>query len=293
MILKYLNESTFNSLINESYEEDEDVYTYNGYPISSIKWFVWYEKEFENGDREQSSKEEFNAFQNNELEDEEIEQIDMVVKASYIETRNGRYTDIVWNGLDYETPSDDISGDLSDWMEDTAYYLSLNGYNRIIKQTQDGGYECDLEPSLDMNDIDSVNRCLEFTYGIDDNNPLYILTDGRGLNSDTQDGIRGTDHHLTYEEDSYTVEYLLRNGAIRMQPESPGIELAVQPNQLQSEALKEWLQRYRGNTFYLDIASPNDGQTTIASATYYDMQPRVVMAQIYNYFNNGIKPGTY
>lgn len=294
MELRFLTESSFKALISENYGDDDNEYdTYNNERIAKIKWFVQYEKEFsDDRDNEPSSKEEFEAFQNNELDDEGIEQIDKVITAEMIETVDGFYRNVIWNALNYETPSDDISGDLADYMDDPEYYLSLRGYDRIIQRTEDGGYMCDFEPSYDINDIDSVNEYLEYAYGIDDYNPLYILTDGRGLSSDTQYGVRGRDHHLTMDEDSFTLDYLLRNGAIRMQPESPGFQLSVCPNQLQVAALKEWMQRYKGETFYLDISDEN-GDNTIASATYSRMDPRVVIAQIYRYFDEGIKPGEY
>lgn len=111
--------------------------------------------------------------------------------------------------------------------------------------------------SIDMNDINSVNKYLEVIYGIDDYNPLYILTDGHGLDSQTSYGRRGRDHHLTYDEGSYTLEYLVSHGAIRCMPESPGISISVYPNQLQQRTLFRWIRRFANKTFYIDFHDEN------------------------------------
>ena len=131
----------------------------------------------------------------------------------------------------------------------------------------------------------------------------YILTDGTQLDlSGKKQGARGgyrtVDHRDIfdiYEDgDTYGTEAMIEfmsKGAIRVMPESPGIDLMVEPNKEQYRKIGDLVERLgrQERSFYVDF-SDEDGDV-VDSLSYEGMVSwRKVVADIKYYFENGKVP---
>ena len=128
----------------------------------------------------------------------------------------------------------------------------------------------------------------------------YILPDGSMLDFSGGEGIRDTDHRNVtgafsdagiqlpdnWDRTDAMCEFI-RRGAIRYIPQCNGFNLCQEPTQQQYRTIKQII-RYMGGDTYLDFDG-NDGNTLV-SVHYNDVTPQRLEADIYRYFNEGIKP---
>lgn len=121
--------------------------------------------------------------------------------------------------------------------------------------------------------------------------------DFSGRNDDAPGGYRTVDHRdisdalgLDYGGEDYSGAMIqfMREGNIRIAPESGGINLIVKPTQQQEDALVQFVQKNRGEVI-LDIDDANGN--TIASAQYdRGTRSATVIGAIRDYFDYGVVP---
>lgn len=144
--------------------------------------------------------------------------------------------------------------------------------------------------------------CAANEYGTTENpqEAGYILPDGSMLDFSGGEGIRGTDHRNiagafsdagiqlpdNWSRTDAMCEFI-RRGAIRYIPECNGFDMCQEPTQEQYRTIK-YIIRQMGGTSDVDFDG-NDGNT-IFSVHYNNVTPQRLEADIYRYFNEGIKP---
>lgn len=129
----------------------------------------------------------------------------------------------------------------------------------------------------------------------------YLLKNGTKLDLSGKTigapgGYRAVDHRDIfdiYEVDSYTdamIEFMAR-GNIRVVPESPGINLIVEPTEAQYEQITSLVERlgWKEKEFHVDFDDENG--TTIASLDYDgNVSARKVISDIKHFFKEGATP---
>jgi len=131
----------------------------------------------------------------------------------------------------------------------------------------------------------------------------YILTDGTqldlsGKKQGARGGYRAVDHRDIfdiYEDgDTYGTEAMIEfmsKGAIRVMPESPGIDLMIEPNKEQYRKIGDLVERLgrQERSFYIDFSDENGD--VVDSLSYEGMVSwRKVVADIKYYFAEGKLP---
>lgn len=125
----------------------------------------------------------------------------------------------------------------------------------------------------------------------------YILPDGQMLCFGSS-GIRDTDHRnikSVYKEvgivvngdnTDYLIDFMQR-GAIRFIPECTGFNMCIEPTNEQYACIKD-ICRSVGGEVMVDF-DDNNGKT-VHGVQYNSVNPQRLVADIYRYFNEGIKP---
>lgn len=144
--------------------------------------------------------------------------------------------------------------------------------------------------------------CAANEYGTTENpqEAGYILPDGSMLDFSGGEGIRDTDHRnitsafsdagIQLPDDWSRTDAMcefIRRGAIRYIPECNGFDMCQEPTREQYRTIK-YIIRQMGGTSDVDFDG-NDGNTLL-SVHYNDVTPQRLEADIYHYFNDGIKP---
>ena len=132
----------------------------------------------------------------------------------------------------------------------------------------------------------------------------YILQDGTrldlsGRNEGARGGYRQVDHRdifAIFEEGDYSygtealVEFMGR-GNIRVIPETPGINLQVEPNAEQYRLIQDFVERVGWKEGYFSVDIDNKNGDTIETLTYEGKPSgRKVVADLKQYFKTGEKP---
>jgi hypothetical protein len=128
----------------------------------------------------------------------------------------------------------------------------------------------------------------------------YILPDGSMLDFSGGEGIRGTDHrNITSAFIDAGIQLpdnwsrtdamcdFIRRGAIRYMPECNGFDMCQEPTQEQYSTIKQIIRQMGGTT---DVDFDGNDGNTLLSVHYDDVTPQRLEADIYRYFNEGIKP---
>lgn len=125
----------------------------------------------------------------------------------------------------------------------------------------------------------------------------YILPDGQMLCFGSS-GIRDTDHRniqSVYKEvgivvngdnTDYLIDFMQR-GVIRFMPECTGFNMCIEPTNDQYACIKD-ICRSVGGEVMVDF-DDNNGKT-VHGVRYNSVNPQRLVADIYRYFNEGIKP---
>lgn len=126
----------------------------------------------------------------------------------------------------------------------------------------------------------------------------YILPNGTLLSLGT-DGYRDTDHRAIkgiYKEnnipiwsDEYRYNYVvdfMNHGAIRCDIITGILDMTQEPTSEQYSVIKSFVRKAED----VDIDFTDDKGNTLHSVSYSDARPQQVVADIYKYYNEGIKP---
>ena len=123
----------------------------------------------------------------------------------------------------------------------------------------------------------------------------YLNVDGSLLDFSWGQGYRGTDHReIDQIMDDYSgseaMYHYMNLGNIRVKPETPGIEIIVEPTKEQYGMIDRLATYfvYRENNFYLDI-SDKDGYS-VGSVEYNKGDIHNIVYDIQNYFKTGKLP---
>ena len=153
----------------------------------------------------------------------------------------------------------------------------------------DGGWITDIDDRManngvDLNDVDSVNRAAK-RISKPNGESAYLLTDG--------DTIYFHDHAQIQSVDGMTISRFLELGNIRFGGGSVlRIELIKEPTVQQKLRLKRMLSY--ADEVYLDIAKPNKYDNmypdVIFGVNYRYVNPDRIINDIFNYFEEGIRP---
>lgn len=205
----------------------------------------------------------------------------------------------------FETP-DDFMYDFNQqvYEEDLEYYFGSQNSEKIMDNIKNGtkvnefvnqyGYrieefDCTLQcmnlKDFKSDDIEKVINISKKIFGITNNFKiaLFLLPDGEMLNGSYNGIDRSIDHHQLESYMQTPLSEIIDLGFIRMQPQSPGFELHKLPTFNQEQKIKQYVRVMGGQNFYVDYGNG-------VSATYFNPNPNVVIADIYRYFNDGIKP---
>ena len=161
--------------------------------------------------------------------------------------------------------------------------------NEIING--DGGWITDIDDRManngvDLNDVDSVNMAAK-RLSKPSGESAYLLTDG--------DTIYFHDHAQIQSVNGMTISKFLELGNIRFGGGNVlRIELIKEPTVQQKLRLKRMLSY--ADEVYLDIAKPNKSNyekmypEVIFGVNYRDVNPDRVINDIFNYFEDGVRP---
>lgn len=123
----------------------------------------------------------------------------------------------------------------------------------------------------------------------------YLNVDGSLLDFSWGQGYRGTDHReidqiMNDYSGSEAMYHYMNLGNIRVKPETPGIEIIVEPTKEQYDMIDRLATYfvYRENNFYLDI-SDKDGYN-VGSVEYNKGDIHNIVYDIQNYFKTGKLP---
>lgn len=123
----------------------------------------------------------------------------------------------------------------------------------------------------------------------------YLNVDGSLLDFSWGQGYRGTDHReIDQIMDDYSgseaMYHYMNLGNIRVKPETPGIEIIVEPTKEQYDMIDRLATYfvYRENNFYLDM-SDKDGYN-VGSVEYNKGDIHNIVYDIQNYFKTGKLP---
>lgn len=144
--------------------------------------------------------------------------------------------------------------------------------------------------------------CAANEYGTTENpqEAGYILPDGSMLDFSDGEGMRDTDHRNingafsdagiqlpdNWSRTDAMCEFI-RRGAIRYIPECNGFNMCQEPTREQYRTIKRIIRQMGGCT---DIDFDGNDGSTLLSVHYNDVTPQRLEADIYHYFNDGIKP---
>lgn len=153
----------------------------------------------------------------------------------------------------------------------------------------DGGWITDIDDRManngvDLNDVDSVNKAAK-RISKPNGESAYLLTDG--------DTIYFHDHAQIQSVDGMTISRFLELGNIRFGGGNVlSIELIKEPTVQQKLRLKRMLSY--ADEVYLDIAKPNKYDNmypeVIFGVNYRYVNPDRIINDIFNYFEEGIRP---
>ncbi|MBO6275779.1 MAG: hypothetical protein J6M91_09670, partial [Methanobrevibacter sp.] len=155
----------------------------------------------------------------------------------------------------------------------------------------DGGWITDIDDRManngvDLNDVESVNKAAK-RISKPNGESAYLLTDG--------DTIYFHDHAQIQSVDGMTISRFLELGNIRFGGGNVlRIELIKEPTVQQKLRLKRMLSY--ADEVYLDIAEPNKSNyekmypEVIFGVNYREVNPDRVINDIFNYFEEGIRP---
>ena len=153
----------------------------------------------------------------------------------------------------------------------------------------DGGWITDIDDRManngvDLNDVDSVNKAAK-RLSKPNGESAYLLTDG--------DTIYFHDHAQIQSVDGMTISKFLELGNIRLGGGNVlSIELIKEPTVQQKLRLKRMLSY--ADEVYLDIAKPNKYDNmypdVIFGVDYRDVNPDRIINDIFNYFEEGVRP---
>lgn len=144
--------------------------------------------------------------------------------------------------------------------------------------------------------------CAANEYGTTENpqEAGYILPDGSMLDFSGGEGIRGTDHrNITSAFSDAGIQLpdnwsrtdamcdFIRRGAIRYIPECNGFDMCQEPTREQYRTIKQIIRQMGGTT---DVDFDDKDGNTLLSVHYNNVTPQRLEADIYRYFNEGIKP---
>lgn len=159
--------------------------------------------------------------------------------------------------------------------------------NEIING--DGGWITDIDDRManngvDLNDVESVNKAAK-RISKPNGESAYLLTDG--------DTIYFHDHAQIQSVDGMTISRFLELGNIRFGGGNVlSIELIKEPTVQQKLRLKRMLSY--ADEVYLDIAKPNKYDNmypdVIFGVDYRDVNPDRIINDIFNYFEEGVRP---
>ena len=137
-------------------------------------------------------------------------------------------------------------------------------------------------------DIEKVTKLAQKEFGTttDFRIGAYMTIDGKLLNFDTdKTGYR--DDHRTISSIGYNMQEFIDMGNIRMQPESKGIDLTLEPTEKQYQTLSKYIDNNNGE-IYIDI---NKADGTYDTADYKTNTPtNKIISDIQYYFRNGKFP---
>lgn len=231
--------------------------------------------------------------------------MEIYYKASLIYDNDGDLDDIELFIYRFETP-DDFMFDFNQKANesDLEYFFGSQNSEKIMNNIENGKkvneyinddgnkvkeFECFLKlldwNDFKSNDINTISDVSKKIFGTTQNFKvaLFLLPDGEMLNG-SQNGIsRSIDHHQLESYTKIPLSELVDMGFIRLQPQSPGFELHKLPTFHQEQTLKQFVRVMGSQNFYVDYGNG-------VSATYFNPNPNVVIADIYRYFNDGIKP---
>ena len=154
-----------------------------------------------------------------------------------------------------------------------------------------GGWITDIDDRManngvDLNDVDSVNKAAK-RLSKPSGESAYLLTDG--------DTIYFHDHAQIQSVDGMTISRFLELGNIRFGGGNVlRIELIKEPTVQQKLRLKRMLSY--ADEVYLDIAKPNKSNyekmypDVIFGVNYREVNPDRIINDIFNYFEEGIRP---
>ncbi len=163
------------------------------------------------------------------------------------------------------------------------------------KGTLSGSLRYSLPDTVEKKVLEKYGRTFSW------NTTGYILKNGTKLDLSGKSvgapgGYRALDHRDIfdiYEVDSYTeamIEFMIR-GNIRVAPESPGINLIVEPTEAQYEQITSLVERlgWKEKEFHVDF--DNENGSTIGSLDYDgNISARKVIADIKYFFKEGKLP---
>ena len=156
------------------------------------------------------------------------------------------------------------------------------------------------DTSNDMTeDYDIISLAIE-QYGTTSNisQAGYILPDGRLLNFG-RNGVREEDHrgiegiykknNISIWDDEYRYNYVvdfMNHGAIRCCVNGGILDMTKEPTKEQYYTIKMFVRK----AVDVDIDFTDNNGNTLHSVSYSDAKPQQVTADIYRYYNEGIKP---
>ena len=167
----------------------------------------------------------------------------------------------------------------------------------------DGGSSYHVIESTNYDDLLDDNGIISLAierYGITSNlnQAGYILPDGSLLNFGSN-GSRDTDHRniaSVYKEnnipiwsDEYKYNYVvdfMNHGAIRCDVYCGILDMTQEPTNKQYSVIKTFVRK----AVDIDVDFTDDKGNTLHSVSYSDAKPQQVVADIYRYYNEGIKP---
>ena len=98
---------------------------------------------------------------------------------------------------------------------------------------------------------------------------------------------------LDFDTDSTYLakRFLVKNGVIRLMPESPGIEIGALPTRQQISGLRNFIRNFRGSEFYLEILTDFQSRFSEFSRTYPpNISPDRILSDINAYLTTGTAP---
>lgn len=157
----------------------------------------------------------------------------------------------------------------------------------------------DVRYSLPETAEEDVRKHFGTTYNW--NETGYITTDGRridfsGKNDGAPGGYRTVDHRDVADvfkgmDGNEAMIAFMARGNVRVMPETPGINVQVEPTEAQYRQIEEFISRYGWRDGYFSVDFDDANGNTVGSLEYYNhMSSRKVVDDIKKYFKDGELP---